>query len=299
MTTRIAAMYMPKGGVGKTFLTGHIATGLALAGRRVLAIDADPGQGQLSLRFCNLERRGDLLRLFEHGASDDLLQQDQRYPNLWVVTADPRDVTRFKPVIASYGHFWPTMLREDPDGCPGGQMKHWLQGQFDYILIDCGPGFESEVTACFIQVANELWLPYAVEYESFDSYQNLINHLLPQARKDPSSFITHVIPNKLSLGRDRLPGHDNDALSERERKRAELIRRARTNDAVGLMEMLKTQFGSRMTNPVRMAEALSQKTAGAGDMVWNVEPNSEVANDLAYVVESIIECEGVLTGGAA
>lgn len=300
MTTRIAAMYMPKGGVGKTFLTGHIATGLAMAGRRVLAIDADPGQGQLSLRFAGLERRGDLLRLFREGASDSLLQQDPRYPNLWVVTTDPRDVAQFRPVIRSREPWWATILHQYPDGRPGGQMGPWLQGEFDYILIDCGPGFESEVTACFIQVANELWLPYAVEYESFDSYQNLINQLLPQARKDPSTFITHVIPNKLSLGRERgSAGEDETNLGERERRRADLIRRARTNDAVGLMEMLKSQFGGRMTNPVRMAEALSQKSAGAGDMVWNLEPNSEVANDLAFVVETIIEREGVLAGGPA
>jgi cellulose biosynthesis protein BcsQ len=282
---------MPKGGVGKSFLTGHLATGLAMAGRHVLAIDADPGQGQLSLRL-NLERRGDLLRLFREGASDSLLQQDPRYPNLRVVTADPRDVTQFKPVIAGYGPFWPFMLKE-------ARMQPWLDGVFDYIIFDCGPGFESEVTACIIQVATELWLPYAVEYESFDSYQNLINQLLPQARKDPMKFITHVIPNKLSLGRERSGAEADGELNERERKRAELIRRARTNDAVALLEMLKSNFGGRMTNPVRMAEALSQKTAGGGEMIWDLDPNSDVAEDLSFVIEAIIAREEVLTGGAA
>ena len=290
--TRIAAMYMPKGGVGKSFLTGHLATGLAMAGRRVLAIDADPGQAQLSLRMGGLERRGDLLRLFRDGASDELLQQDPRYPNLWVVTADPRDVSQFKPVIASYGPFWPFMLKET-------KMKAWLEGRYDYILVDCGPGFESEVTSCFLQVATELWLPYAVEYESFDSYQNLINQLLPQARKDPATFVTHVIPNKLSLGKERAGGDDEAGMGDRERKRAALIRRARTNDAVALLEMLKSSFGGRMTNPVRLAEALSQKTAGGGEMIWDLDPNSDVAEDLSFVVETIIEREEVLAGGAA
>lgn len=287
--TRIAAMYMPKGGVGKSFLTGHLASGLALAGRRVLAIDADPGQGQLALRMGEgIQRRGDLLRLFKNGASDSLLQRHPKYPNLWVVTADPEDVTQFKPVIASYGPFWPFMLKED-------RMKAWLQGDFDYIIFDCGPGFESEVTACVLQVSTELWLPYAVEYESFDSYQNLIKQLLPQARKDPDRFVAHVIPNKLSLGRER-PSAGEDVGNDRERKRAELIRRARTNDAVALLEMLKATFGPRMTNPVRLAEALSQKTAGGGEMVWELEPNSEVATDLSMVVEAIIEREEVLAG---
>jgi cellulose biosynthesis protein BcsQ len=282
---------MPKGGVGKSFLTGHLATGLSMAGRKVLAIDADPGQGQLSLRLGAIERRGDLLRLFRDGASDALLQQDSRYPNLSVVTADPRDVTHFKAVITANGPFWPFVLRDE-------KMRPWLQGQFDYILFDCGPGFESEVTACVLQVATEMWLPYAVEYESFDSYQNLINQLLPQARKDPAAFITHVIPNKLSLGRERAASEDESELGDRDRKRSELVRRARTNDAVALLEMLKQQFGSRMTNPVRLAEAASQKSAGGGEMVWDVDPNSEIATDLSYVIETIVENEGVLAGGA-
>lgn len=286
--TRVAAVYMPKGGVGKSFLAGHIAAGLAMAGRRVLAIDADPGQGQLTLRMGGVERRGDLLRLFRDGASDALLQRHPRYPNLQIVTTDPRDVNQFKPVIASYGPFWPFMLKES-------RMTPWLDGRFDYIIFDCGPGFESEVTACVIQVATELWLPYAVEYESFDSYQNLVNQLLPQARKDPATFITHVIPNKLALGRERrVPAEDEAGLTERERKRAALIRRARTNDANVLLEMLKQTFGNRMTNPVRLAEALSQKTAGGGELIWELDPDSEIADDLSFVVEAIVEREGMM-----
>lgn len=291
--TRIAAVYMPKGGVGKSFLTGHLATGLAIAGRKVLAIDADPGQGQLGLRMGGLERRGDLLRLFRDGASDSLLQQHPKYENLHVVTADPRDVTDFKPVFHKYGPFWPFMLTEN-------RMKAWMDGRYDYIIFDCGPGFESEVTACVIQVATELWLPYAVEFESFDSYQNLINQLLPQARKDPAKYVTHVIPNKLTLGKERAAGEsDAEASTEQERKRQQLIRRARTNEAQALLEMLKQTFGSKMTNPVRLSESLSQKTAGVGEMIWDFDPESEVALDLTYVIEAIIEREGVLAGGAA
>jgi cellulose biosynthesis protein BcsQ len=291
--TRIAAIYMPKGGVGKSFLAGHLSTGLSLAGRRVLVIDADPGQGQLSLRLGGVQRRGDLLRLFQEGVSEDLIQQDPQYPNLHVITADPKDVTQYKPVIASYGPFWPLMLKE-------ARMKPWLDGVFDYILFDCGPGFESEVTTCVLQVATELWLPYAVEYESFDSYQNLINQLLPQARKDPETYITHVIPNRLALGRERSgAAEDLSSLNEQERRRAELVRRARTNDAVALLETLKATFGKRMTNPVRQAEAVGQRTAGEGQMVWEFDPDCEIATDLAYVIESIIQREEVLAGGAA
>lgn len=285
-------MYMPKGGVGKSFLAGHIGTGLSLTGRNVLLIDADPGQGQLSLRLGGVQRRGDLLRLFRDGARQELLQQDPQYPHLWVITADPRDITQYKPIIAAHGPFWPLMLQE--------RMKSWLEGVFDYIIFDCGPGFESEVTTCVIQVATELWLPYAVEYESIDSYQNLVNQLLPQARKDPETFITHVIPNKLSLGRERAVSEAEWAgLSEHERRRLDLVRRARTNDSVALLEMLKTRFGKRMTNPVRLAEALGQRTAGEGQMVWEFDPDCELAMDLTYVVETIVGYEEVLAGGAA
>jgi len=289
--TRVAAVYMPKGGVGKSFLAGHLATGLSIAGRRVLAIDADPGQGQLSLRLGGVQRRGDLLRLFRDGASPELLQKAPKYANLWVVTADPQDVVQYQSVISQYGPSWPLLLKDD-------RLKLWLHGQFDYVIFDLGPGFESMVTTCVLQAATEMWLPYEVAYESFDSYQNLINQLLPQASKDPETFITHVIPNKLSLGRERLAEVGAlDGLSERDSRRSELIRRARTNDSVGLLEMLKSQFGRRLTNPVRLAEALSQRTAGSGGMVWEFDPGSEIAGDLTFVVEAIIEHEEVLADG--
>lgn len=293
MTTRIAAMYMPKGGVGKSFLAGHIGSGLSLAGRRILLVDADPGQGQLSLRLGGVRRRGDLLRLFKDGASDDLLQQDPQYPDLWVVTADPVDVTLYEGVLSGYSPtHWPFILQE--------RMAPWLNGRFDYVIFDCGPGFESRVTACVLQVATELWLPYAVEYESYDSYQNLINQLLPKARKDPSTFITHVIPNRLALGRERSgDGVDVAQMNEQERRRYELVRRARTNDGVALLEMLKSQFGKKMTNPVRLAESVGQRTAGEGKMVWEFDPDSEIAVDLTFVVEAIVANEEVLAGGAA
>jgi cellulose biosynthesis protein BcsQ len=290
--TRVCAIYMPKGGVGKSFLAGHLATGLAIAGRRVLAIDADPGQGHLTLRMAGVERRGDLLRLLRYGASDELLQQHPRYPNLWVVTTDPRDVDQFGPLLTGSGPYWPWLLKE--------RLEPWLDGRFDYILFDTGPGFESPVTTCVIQASSELWVPYAVEYESLDSYMNLVGQLLPKARKDPESYVTHVIPNKLVLGKERIGADDEgELMSEGERRRAELIRRARTNDSVAILEMLKKTHGRRMTPPVRMAEAVSQKTAGGGAMIWETDPESEVAMDLSFVVEAIIEREGATAHGAA
>lgn len=285
--TRTVAMYMPKGGVGKSFLTGHLATGLTFAGRSVLAIDADPGQGHLSLRMNRIEPRGDLLRLLRDGASDSLLQQHPQYDKLHVLTTDPRDVDQFGPLLTGAGPYWPWLLKD--------RLKPWL-GRFDYILMDTGPGFESPVTSCVMQAATELWLPYAVEYESYVSYQNLINLLLPKARKEHQEFITHVIPNKLTLGRDRDPQAITDGLGDAEQRKAELMRRARTNDSVAILAMLQDMCGDRMTNPVRLAEALSQKTAGEGAMIWDIDPDSDIAMDLVLVVESIIAKELIHRG---
>lgn len=289
--TRVVAMYMPKGGVGKSFLTGHLASGLAIAGKRVIAIDADPGQGQLALRMGGLQRRGDLLRLFREGASDALLQRHPHFDSLSVVTADPVDVDKFAE-ITTRGPYWPWILRDE-------RLGTWLKGDWDYIIFDCGPGFESPVTACVLQAATEMWLPYAVDYESLDSYNNLIGQLLPKARRDPQQFITAVIPNKLVLGRQRVDvASDLSTFTEAERKRAELISKARTNDALIILEMLKDMFKGKMLTPVRMAEALSQKTAGDGELLWQMAPGSDVVEDLSYVVEALIEQEEIVHGRA-
>lgn len=283
VSTRVVAVYNSKGGVGKSWLTQHLGTGLAKAGRRVCVVDADPGQAHLTLRMASIERRGDLLRLFRDGASDGLLQQHPEYPGLFVVTADPSDVRHLRPTIGNYGPWWVTMLEH--------RMKPWLDGRFDYILFDCGPGFESEVTACVLQVATELWLPFAVELESYDSYQNLVTQLLPHARKDPDVFITHVIPNKLALGRERAIDDDETSASIAMQRVAAMTRRARTNVGAALLEQMKDTFGSRMTAPVRFAEAASQNSAGEGAVIWDYDPYAPVAEDLVYVIEAIIQGE--------
>jgi chromosome partitioning protein len=44
---KIYAVAIQKGGTGKTATAANLAAGLAIAGRRVLAVDADP-QGHLT-----------------------------------------------------------------------------------------------------------------------------------------------------------------------------------------------------------------------------------------------------------
>ena len=290
--TRVAAIYMPKGGVGKTFLAAHLSTGLAQIGRRVLVVDADVTQCQLALSFADLQRRGDTAALFmgDPGAPmKGLVQTPDGFPLLDVITGTP-ETSRTVPnwLRTSNPAFWVQTLKD---------RLQPLLGSYAYVIIDCGPGLD-EVTQCVLHAANELWLPYRVDFKSVDSYLLLTQQILPQLRRSPDGFIRHVIPNLLTLGRRPRRG-TGDREAEGEGVGVDLAHQARTNDARAVLSELQATFGRRLAPPVRMAEALALRSDGSGEVIWRHAPSSPVADDLAGVLEAIVAAEGLDSNDAA
>lgn len=273
--TRNAAIFLPKGGVGKTWLSAHLSAGLALVGRRVLVVDVDATQCQLALAFDGIHRRGDTARLFRETRTpvSSLVQTVGAFPGLDIITAEPESSRALPDFLRNSGPFWITTLAE----------RLATVNDYDYILFDCGPGLD-EVTQCVIHACNEIWMPYRVDYKSWDSYLLLRDEILPRLRRD-DGMIKHVIPNMLSLGRRR------DASNERTDERYELVSRARTNDAAAILAELRREVGDLMTAPIRMAEAASLRADGTGQLIWQFAPNSPVADDLARVIETIVAAE--------
>ncbi|QCX32488.1 septum site-determining protein MinD [Caloramator sp. E03] len=115
-----------KGGVGKTTTTANISTGLAMLGKRVVAVDADTGLRNLDLHL-GLENRivYNLVDVVEGVCRlKQALIKDKRFENLYLLpTAQTRDKTAVKPEQMQ-------KLVED------------LKNEFDYVIIDCPAGIE-------------------------------------------------------------------------------------------------------------------------------------------------------------
>lgn len=115
-----------KGGVGKTTTTANIGTGLAMAGKKVVVVDADTGLRNLDL-LLGLENRivYNLVDVVDGTCRmKQALIKDKRFDNLFLLpTAQTKDKTAINPVQMS-------VIVEE------------LKKEFDYVLIDCPAGIE-------------------------------------------------------------------------------------------------------------------------------------------------------------
>jgi len=115
-----------KGGVGKTTSSANIGASLALAGKKVVLVDADIGLRNLDV-VLGLENRivYDLFDVVEGTCRvKQALIKDKRYPNLFLL---------------------PAPQTKDKDAINPEQMKKLceeLKQEFDYTIIDCPAGIE-------------------------------------------------------------------------------------------------------------------------------------------------------------
>jgi septum site-determining protein MinD len=115
-----------KGGVGKTTSTANMGVSLALAGNKVVIIDADIGLRNLDV-ILGLENRivYDLVQVVEGRCRlRQALIRDKRTDGLYLL---PAAQTRDKDAVN------PAQMRK---------LVEELKGDFDYVLVDCPAGIE-------------------------------------------------------------------------------------------------------------------------------------------------------------
>lgn len=126
MENNVIVVTSGKGGVGKTTTTANIGTGLAKLGKKVCLIDTDIGLRNLDV-VMGLENRivYNLVDVIEGNCRmKQALIRDKRHQGLYLM---PSAQTRDKSSVS-----------------PGQMVKviEHLQGQFDYVILDCPAGIE-------------------------------------------------------------------------------------------------------------------------------------------------------------
>src|SRR5262252_4182420 len=125
--SKVVVITSGKGGVGKTTTSANLATGLALNGRKTVAIDFDVGLRNLDL-VMGCERRVvyDFVNVIRNEAKlHQALIRDKRVENLYVL---PASQTRDKESL-------------DPEGV-GRVIDELRQQGFEYIICDSPAGIE-------------------------------------------------------------------------------------------------------------------------------------------------------------
>ncbi len=159
---KIIAVANQKGGVGKTTTTVNLAVGLSQLKKRVLLIDLDP-QGNATMA-CGVDARelsvsACELLLQECEVKDAIISTDSVD-----LVGSNTDLTAAELALMEY---------ESPQMMLATQLSE-LDGQYDFILIDCPPSL-SILTVNALAAADSVLIPMQCEYYALEGLTSLLD----------------------------------------------------------------------------------------------------------------------------
>jgi chromosome partitioning protein len=161
---RVVAVANQKGGVGKTTTAINLATSIALAGHRVLLVDADP-QGNLTSGVGLKGQRAAAGTIYEALLSDVPPQEfvlPTSVQNLSLIPAD-RNLTGAEIELVSIPERERRLQRVlDP-----------LRPDFEYVFIDCPPSL-GLLTLNALVAADAVLIPLHCEYFALEGLAELV-----------------------------------------------------------------------------------------------------------------------------
>lgn len=166
---KIIAIINNKGGVGKTTATVHIASALALQGKRVLCVDMDT-QANLAQNFFS---RKFVNTTFKSAQQPQSLPPERHSSGVEILVLSFLEATEkeFVHLIRSYA------------------------SQYDYILIDSPPSLEKR-TISSLQSAEYVLIPTEAEQFAFSGISNLLQLSATYNLKVLGIFINKYDPKK-------------------------------------------------------------------------------------------------------
>ncbi len=183
MSATVITITSGKGGVGKTTTTANLGVALALAGKRVVTIDADIGLRNLDV-VMGLENRivYDLVDVVEERCRlRQAMIRDKRLSGLYLIpAAQTRDKTAISPE---------DMIR----------VCDQLRPDFDYVLVDSPAGIERGFQNA-VAPADEITIVTTPEVAAVRDADRIIGLLEAEEKNTPRLIINRFKPDMVRRG---------------------------------------------------------------------------------------------------